>query len=138
MSDGRQPLHMSAEESPEHFGLGLAQLRKVGGDVRDRAMMLADLHASARPLRRRRVSVGAQDLCQFSRPPISWRVCQCGGIPLLDKLDPLACEARDRSVAVGVLQVVESSDRDAVVRVPERRATDVGQREQPGWTPTAA
>jgi len=111
---------MSAEQSPEHLGLGLAQLRKVGGDVGDRAVMLADLHAGARLLRRRCVTVGAQDVSQFCRTPIRRRLCQCGGVPLFDNLDPLACEARDRSIAVGVFQVVECRDRDAVVGVPER------------------
>ena len=44
VDDGRQSLHVG----PEHLGhgllLGLAQLRELLGDVRHRAMVLADLH----------------------------------------------------------------------------------------------
>ena len=45
VDDGRQPLHVG----PEHLGhgllLGFAQLREFLGDMRHRAVMLADLHA---------------------------------------------------------------------------------------------
>jgi hypothetical protein len=41
--DGGQPLHMDTEKVGEGRGLGLAQLRKLLCDVRDRAVMLAQL-----------------------------------------------------------------------------------------------
>src|SRR5665213_2249503 len=47
MRDRGQPLHMRAQQSAEHLGLGLAQLREIGGHMRDRAMVLAHLHARA-------------------------------------------------------------------------------------------
>ena len=60
VGDGGQPLHVRAQQPAEHLGLGLAQLREVGGDVRDRAVVLADLHARAGLVRRGGVSVGSQ------------------------------------------------------------------------------
>src|SRR5580704_2781701 len=43
--DGRQPLHRRAEQPAERFRLRLAQLGELGRDVRDRAVVLADLLA---------------------------------------------------------------------------------------------
>src|ERR1700722_19953530 len=43
--DGRQPLHRRAEQPAERFRLRLAQFRELGRDVRDRAVVLADLLA---------------------------------------------------------------------------------------------
>jgi hypothetical protein len=43
--DGGQPLHVDTEQVGEGRGLGLAQLWKFRGDVRNRAMMLAQLRA---------------------------------------------------------------------------------------------
>ncbi len=45
VGDGRQPLDVAAEQPAEHLGLGLAQLRELVGDVRDRAVLLAELLA---------------------------------------------------------------------------------------------
>ena len=48
--DGRQALHVRAEQLGEGAGLGLAQLRELGGHVGDRAVVLAELDApGARP-----------------------------------------------------------------------------------------
>ena len=53
VGDGGQSLDMRAEQAGEDLGLGLAQLRELLGDVRDRAVVLAQLlprsRAAARP-----------------------------------------------------------------------------------------
>ena len=45
MGDGGQPLDVPAEQPGEDLGLGLAQLGELGGDVGDRAVVLAQLVA---------------------------------------------------------------------------------------------
>lgn len=45
-SDGREPLDGNVEQTREDLGLGLAQLRELGSDVRDRTMMLTQLRAT--------------------------------------------------------------------------------------------
>jgi hypothetical protein len=60
MGDGRQPLDVRTEQSSERLGLGLAQLRKLLGDVCHRAVVLAQLLAGSgwRGLHRRGIAVG--------------------------------------------------------------------------------
>jgi hypothetical protein len=48
VSDRREALHGSPEQATECLGLCLAKLRILGGDVRYRAMMLAELVSAAR------------------------------------------------------------------------------------------
>jgi hypothetical protein len=43
--DRRQPLHVGTEQVGEDRRLGLAQLRELGGDVRNRAVVLTQLLA---------------------------------------------------------------------------------------------
>ena len=45
-SDGREPLDGNVEQTREDLSLGLAQLRELGSDVRDRTMMLTQLRAT--------------------------------------------------------------------------------------------
>ena len=45
VDDRGQPLHVSAQHVGERFPLGLAQLRKLLGDVRHRTVMLAELYS---------------------------------------------------------------------------------------------
>src|ERR1700755_318505 len=44
--DRSEPLHRRAEQPAERLGFGLAQLRELGGHVRDRAVVLAELLAA--------------------------------------------------------------------------------------------
>src|SRR5215475_12279278 len=63
MSDGREALHGSAEQTAECLGLRLAELGILGGYMRHRAVMLTELVAPAgtRPAARRgRVAVCRQ------------------------------------------------------------------------------
>ena len=53
VDDGRQPLHMGARDLGEGLALGFAQLRELLGNVRYRAVVLADLDAVDRPAHRR-------------------------------------------------------------------------------------
>ena len=60
MGDGRQPLNIRAEHPLEGARLGLAQLRELGGDVRNWAVVLAQLHAGAGVLGTGSVSLPGQ------------------------------------------------------------------------------
>lgn len=62
MRDRGQPLHVRAEQPRERLGLGVAQLRKLLGNMRHRAVVLTQLLTiDDRGLGRRcRVSVGRQ------------------------------------------------------------------------------
>ena len=68
VDDRRQPLHVGAQDLGERLPLGLAQLRELLGDVRHRAVMLAQLDAVDRPAHRRGGGRVA-GLGQRRRPP---------------------------------------------------------------------
>ena len=129
---------MRAQQAAEHLGLGLAQLREIGGHMRDRAVVLAYLHACASLVRRRGVSIGVQHRGQFSRTPIRGHVDQRAGIPGFEAIKPLPREGCHRTLATRRPQVVEGGDGDVVVRVPERGLAIVSEREQPGRSTPAA
>ena len=74
--DGGEPLDVRAQEPDEHLCLGLAQLREICCDVRDRAVVLADLDTGAGLLRGRGVAVGRERRSQFGRTAIGWHLCQ--------------------------------------------------------------
>ena len=66
VGDGREPLDVASEQAGEHLGLGLAQLRELGRDVGDRAVVLAQLVADGRAAHRGSVAVLAQRLASAS------------------------------------------------------------------------
>ena len=136
--DRGQPLHVRAQHSAKHLGLGLAQLREIGGHMRDRAMVLAHLHARAGLVRRRGVSIGGQHGGQFSRTPISGHVDQRARIPGFEAIKPLPREGCHRTLATRRPQIEEGGHSDVVVGVPERRLPSVSEREQPGRSTPAA
>ena len=68
MGDGRQSLDVAAEQPGENLGLGLAQLRELRRDVRDRAVVLAQLVADGRGAHRGSVAVLAQRLGKHLGP----------------------------------------------------------------------
>jgi len=130
MRDRRQPLDVSAQQPAERLGLGLAELREVGRHVRDRAMVLADLHARAGLLDRGRVSVGAQ-----RRRQPRWSIFGLGrrehrAVARLRRRQPAARELGQGGVAALVAQVGQRGTSKIVVRVRERRAPRVGEGEQ--------
>jgi hypothetical protein len=62
VGDRGQSLDVRTEHALESPGLGFAQLGELGGDVRDRAVVLADLHSCPGVLGRGSVSVRAERL----------------------------------------------------------------------------
>ena len=68
---------MRADEPADHLGLGLTQLGELGGDVRHRAMVLAQLPAGGDRRRAGSVSLAGQRLGQCLGP--GQRVIRCAG-----------------------------------------------------------
>ena len=138
VGDGGEPLDVRAEQSPEHLGLGLAQLGEVGRDVSDWAVVLANLGTAAGMLRRRRVAVSREGVRQLGGAAISGDVDERGRISGFEGGQPVTSERRDSSFAAGGLQVIERGDRDVVVGVAERGVAGVGEGEDFGWAASAA
>ena len=145
MSDRRQPLHRGAEQAPERFSFCLAQLRIFGRNVRDRAVMLAELltggdtSVPACPHRGGRggIAVSGQGLRQ--RPDLTASRCGVDDRPVFDfELGHLTAGKLGHSLGSSTLgEEAKRAGRQIVVGVLERAAASVGDREDTGW-PTAS
>lgn len=144
--DRGKPLHRGAEQAPERFRLCLAQLRIFCRDVRDRAVVLAELltdgngRVSAWPNRggRGRITISGQRLRQ--RPCLTSSRCGLDHRPVfvLEFSDLTSSELGDgvRSSALG--QESKRTGRQVVVGMLERAPARVSDREHPGWAPASA
>jgi heme a synthase len=128
--DRGKPLDVGAQKPDKHLRLCLAQLRKIRCDMRDRAVVLADLNARAGLLCRRCVAVGRERRSQFGRTAISWHLCQCRGVANFETVQALPGEPAHCGVAAGLAQIAERLDRDVVVGVSKQGVTVIGQGEQ--------
>jgi hypothetical protein len=137
MSDGGEPLNVRTKKPDEHLGLGLAQLGEVDCDVRDRAVVLADLNAGAGLLRGRGVAVGRERRSQLGRTPTGWHPRQRGRVAGFKTVQALPRERAHSGVAAGVPQVVKGVDGDVVVGMGKQRMPVVGQGEKLRWASAA-
>jgi len=128
--DRGKPLDVRTEEPHEHLRLCLAQLREISCDVRDRAVVLADLNARASLLGGRGVAVGRERRSQFGRTSISWHLCQRCRIANFETVQALPRERAHRRIATGVSQIAEGLDRNVVIGVPKQCVAVVGQGEE--------
>ncbi len=134
-----------AEQAGEDLGLGLAELRELLGDVRDGAVVLAQLlpHGCAAPGRARRgsVTVAGQGLGQGLRAAGDTAVCGSVDdrpVARLELGDPLPGERGDGLAATGLLDEPQRAGGEVVVGLVEGVAAGLGHREQPGRAPAAA
>lgn len=138
--DGRQTLHVSSEKIGEGLTLGVAQLRKLGGHMRDGAVVLTDLHAVAYLTGRRGKSsscerVGDSARCFFHvYRATPHRRLDVGH----DGFDSLACEGLDRAVPADLAQLTHCCACKIVVGVSESAATDCRQLKILGRSSTAS
>lgn len=132
MGDGRQALDVRTKHSLEGSGLGLAEFGEFGGNVADRAVVLAKLDADTALLGGGRVPVLGQctreGLSSIGdrRLPVHGRGQFVGQF-----LGALPRELGDRVVAARLPQVPQGGGRkisSPVERVRERGASLVGQR----------
>ena len=135
--DRGKSLDVRTEEPHEHLRLCLAQLREISCDVRDRAVVLADLNARASLLGGRGVAVGRERRSQFGRTSISWHLCQRCRIANFETVQALPRERAHGRIAAGVSQIAEGLDGDVVIGVWKQGVAVVGQREKLRGAPTA-
>ncbi len=112
-----EALDVRTEEPHKHLRLGLTQLREIRRDMRDRAVVLADLDARPSLLCGRGVAIGCECRSQLGRTPIGWHLCQRRRVAHLETVQALPSKRAHRGVATGVSQVVQRFDRDVVIGV---------------------
>ena len=129
VDDGGQALHVRTEHLGERFALGVAQLGELFGDVRDRTVVLADLHpADGARHRRRRGGVAGlrQRRCHLIR---GIGDVVGGGDAGQDRVDATTREAvvtYDGSMMRGTGTTVEKRRFEARVPVAEITGPGVG------------
>ena len=107
------------------------------GHMRDRAVLLADLLTDRQRLDRSSVAVVGEDLSQYLRRREVGVGSGYGREALLDEAHPLVGEGTDRVVSRRLGEEAECLDREVVVLLLEAAATQVGQNELLGGTPSA-
>ncbi len=121
---------MPSEEPAEDLRLGGAQLRELRGDVRNRAMVLAQLVTHGRAVDRRGVTVGSEGGGEGLRP-LGRGVGSLDGRPVA--LLELSCTpARELGHRVGPAcfgEEAQGAHREVVVRLGESVAAGVGESE---------
>ena len=139
MGDGRQPLNVRAEHPLEGPRLGLAQLRELGGDVRNWAVVLAQLHAGAGVLGTGSVSLPGQRHGQGFDPAFATPRTRPDGHRRrnrgLERARPVGSEFGNGSLATGFPQIAQGRRGQVVIGVRERRSPGVGQRVSTGGPP---
>ena len=138
LADRGEPLDVPAEQPRERLGLGLAQLRELGGHVGHRAVVLAELVAGRRRLEGGGVPVRAQRVGEG----LDALVGRCGvdadGVAVLDVARDHAGEVRHGGRTRDPGQLVQGLGGEPVVRLRERLAALDGERVDLGRTPAPA
>jgi len=143
--DRRQALYRRAEQAAERLGLCLAELRVLGGDVRHRAVVLAELLAAGLSAARgghrsgrRGVAVRGQRLGKRLDPACRWRGLDHRPVPALKLGDLAAGELGDRAWPGALGEESQRAGGQIVVGVLEGAPAGVGDREHPGRPATTA
>ncbi len=133
VDDGRQPLHVGTEHLGHGLALGLAQLRKLLGDMGHRAMMLADLHAVNRDRppawwwRRSRRWSSAPATRSAAASTSASTVLSAGLDTGQDGVDAAPGERANRVLAADFPQLPHGGHRQVVVGVVELGPAGRGQ-----------
>ena len=125
--DGREPLHVTADQPADRLCFNLAEHREFLGDVLDRAVVLADLDAERGVVHGRGVAVVGERLGERSGALVERQRRDPLGVPRLPGSHPAACEVLDRGVAGGLAEVAQGVDGDLVVRRRAGCVTGVGE-----------
>ena len=130
---------MRTEEVRESFRLGLTQLRKLGSNVSDWAVVLTQLLTHPYVTCRRSVALPGQRGCEGLRP---FGGCGLGHdrrtVPLDECVDTTLRERLDRFFPTRLGEEPDRGDREVVVGVAEPGTSGVSEQEELGGTATAA
>ncbi len=138
-SDGGQALDVGADEPADHGGLGLTELRELRGDVRDRAVVLAQLDASGQTRGRRSVALAGQRSGQGlgTGEPVGPGGGDGLRAALLQPGQLVLGEGGHRLSTTAASQVTQSGNGEVVVGMWETVPAGAGEGELPR-RPTAA
>jgi hypothetical protein len=134
MRNRGEALDRRAKQAAERLGFGLAQLRVLGRDMRDRAVMLAKLLTGGRPRSRARgccVAVYGERLSQRPHPIGQRRGRDNRPVPALKLADLTAGELGDGLGSGSLGQEAQGAGGQVVIGVLEGTAASIGDREQP-------
>ncbi len=138
VGDGGEPLDVASEQAGEDLGLGLAQLRELGGDVGDRAVVLAQLVADRRAAHRGGVAVLAQRLGEHLGASSGSAASSTVAVAVLELGGAAAGELGDGFGAARLAQEAQRAGGQVVVGLDERVAAGVGEHEDLGRAAAAA
>ena len=142
MGDGRQPLNIGTEHPLEGPRLGLAQLRELGGNVGNWAVVLTQLHAGTGVLGTGSVSLAGQRHGQGFDPVLATPRTRpdrhCRGNRGLERARPVGSELGDSDLAAGLPQIAQGGRGQVVIGVREGRSPGVGQRVSTRRAPTSS
>jgi hypothetical protein len=131
--DGREPLYVGAEEFGECRRLDLAQLGELRRDVRDRAVVLAELLPCPDPPRRRSVTLPGEGVGEGLRAVGHRRHAeQLWPVPVHHARHAALRELADRGLPRGLRDEPDGRDGQVVVGVAEPGAPGLGQQPQLG------
>jgi hypothetical protein len=137
MGDRGQSLYISPEDPFKCPGLGFAQLRELGSDVRHRAVVLTNLHA--RPSNWGVFSTGSEPLdaqcVREGRHSVKGAVASDLGIHRVGQgRSAVLGEGNDGLLAPGLAEIAQGGGGQVVVGVRESGAPGVGQRVGASWS----
>jgi hypothetical protein len=138
MGDRGQALNVGTEHPFERASLGRTQFWELGRNVRNRAVVLAELHTSRGSLRGRSVSVRGEGLGQrLGAFGVRGTRVDVGGQRFGQRLGPVLGEGHDGVLSPVLTQIAQRGGGEIVVGVRERRASLVGDGVRPGRTAAA-
>ncbi len=146
VGDGGQPLHMGAQQLGEDLGLRLAQLRELLGDVRDRAVVLAELLAGGGVARPRVVAAypsalsasASASVRSSARRPRSASRYAAPCWPTRARANAATASSPGRAAADRLGDPAQRVGGELVVRLVEGVPAALGQREDLGRTAAGA
>ena len=139
VDDRGQPLHVGTQHLGERFPLGLAQFRELLGDMRHRAVVLAELYPVQRPAHRGGGSgVPGLGQCTCHAIDSGFNVVGSLGYSRQDGVDAAPREGPDGVVAADFAELTHGRGRQVVVGVAELGAPRGGQPVPPGGPAAAA
>ncbi len=140
VGDGGQSLDVPPEQPGEHLGLCFAELGKLGCNVGDRAVMLAQLVADGCGTDRGSVPVLAQGLGKHLDLVLGAGRLDGGAVTVLELGRATPSELGNRVGTARLAQEPQRTHGQVVVRLGERVTTEVGEHEhlRRSTTPTGA